>query len=469
MLRKDNDSLEDFFRKAASRPDLEFNEADWSNMEKMLDRHLDKPVAGFWTRGTIAMVAVVSALVILTVMLWPDRPDDSKTVAQQIQTVPDAGSAPSDDQRDHAAPINPNGEERSNNDTPDVTRPERSVDAGQDVGDVSSERADKSTHAQATPSGPQRKIREDAIVIREPGPQDNDGVSVEENPSPSAASVPDRQSEPESRSVTASEAIQQDVNDAAQLSAGKLEQSADSTTEVLATVVPDTAASDEATAEPKRKKAFPAGRFSVSVMAAPDFSMTTGGGALGSGDALGVMLHYQVLPRWGIAAGLVHNTKKYWGRGNEYHPPRGYWKALTNGVVPERIDGICAMYEIPVAVTFDVVQTQRSRLFASAGLSSYMMQKEDYYYRFDSPNPGSVTGWSGDKPATLWFGIGTLSLGYDFKVTRNLSFGVEPYLKIPMEGIGWADVDLYSTGVMFGARYNFATSGNKHPPPSKGP
>jgi hypothetical protein len=222
------------------------------------------------------------------------------------------------------------------------------------------------------------------------------------------------------------------------------------------------------TAEEKKKSGILNGRWSVSFMAAPDFSTTASKGMTSPGDAVGVMIHYQVFERWGISAGVLNNTKKYWGKGNEYHPPKGYWNALTNGVVPERIDGNCVVIEVPVTVTFDIVQTRRSRLFASAGLSSYRMQNEDYYYQFESPNPGAVTGWSGSSPSSLWFGIGSLSIGYDFKVSRSLSFGVEPYYKIPFEGVGWAEVDLYSTGVLFAARYHFLRK-DKHPPPSQGP
>jgi hypothetical protein len=211
------------------------------------------------------------------------------------------------------------------------------------------------------------------------------------------------------------------------------------------------------------------GRFGISVVTAPDFSMTPKGGTMGAGDATGVFLHYQVLPRWGLTAGVLYDTKNYWGTGDEYRPPKGYWKALTNGVVPDRIEGTCAMYEVPVSVTFDIVSTRRARLFASAGLASYFVRSEEYYYHFDTPNPGAVNGWTGKRPSTLWFGIGTLSAGFDFRATRSLSVGIEPYFKVPLEGMGWADVDLYSTGVMFTARYHFTKKANKHPPTIQGP
>lgn len=421
MSRMDNDSLEDFFRKATQHPDLQFNEDDWSKMEKKLDEQFGKPVAAASRGRVITLVALVAALGVLTLLLWRSQGDDFKNLTQDTQPIPQNGVAPSES-------------------TPD---PLHTVDS-------------RSGNLAETHPG----------NIEQPLPPQNTIVTSELQPElpvtvPASSGFNQERTDPQ-QVVNAEDgddrpgtvrASDQPVNSAS----AAITADAPDAEEVVET---DVRASDKAVGH---------GRFGISIIAAPDFSMTTNGGAIGHGEMVGIMLHYQVFNRWGISAGAMYNTKKYWGPGDEYHPPSGYWNALTNGVVPNRVDGACALYEIPVSVTFDVVRTKRSRLFASAGLSSYFMQNEDYYYKFDTPNPGSVTGWSGDKPTALWFGIGTLSMGYDFKATRSLSFGVEPYFKVPLEGIGWADIDLYSTGLMFAARYHFMKNGNKHPPPSKGP
>ena len=39
------------------------------------------------------------------------------------------------------------------------------------------------------------------------------------------------------------------------------------------------------------------------------------------------------------------------------------------------------------------------------------------------------------------------------KLAELIMMGIEPYLKIPIEGIGWSDLKLYSVGASFTLRY----------------
>lgn len=470
MSGKDNDSLEDFFRKATQQPELQFNEDDWSKMEKKLDEELGKPVAAVVpSRGRIiGLMVLAGALGVLTLIWWRSANSNLEDLAQDTgttvqPTIPSTHNTP--DHTEDPVPTEPPADVAAQDQRGNVTPPK----SDHQISVVDTDQIESPAHA--------RSSEEETGSLQPALPGGGDGTentivtdaSQSESPVALPVSPGFNQSQADPKDELYKERESGDHSSG--LTPAGSDQPVDSASAVIIADALATDEPDETAEEGSRKAAnvLDYGRFGISIVAAPDFSMTTKGGAMGSGEALGVMLHYQVFNRWGITAGALHNFKKYWGYGNEYHPPSGYWKALTNGVIPDRVDGTCALYEIPVAVTFDVVRTQRSRLFASAGLSSYFMRNEDYYYTFDNPNPGAVTGWSGDKPSTLWFGIGTLSVGYDFRATRSLSFGVEPYFKVPLEGIGWADIDLYSTGVLFAARYHFMKNGSKHPPPSKGP
>lgn len=472
MSRRDNDSLEEFFRKATRHPDVQFNEGDWANLEKRLDAELGAPPrTGTPIRNRILFAVAFLALVsVLTLTLWRGQHRDAANLAVESQTVPSIAPAPTDKTQGETSATNHDDEFTADTQSPALSNPQ-ATDENRNAADSPSQavegtRAGKSpatqaggtTHSNTIPNSSQSHAVQRDISVGEA--QDELWMTTSEI---STSGFSPSQPDPKELLNGKGESVP-----ARTVLAGS-DQPVDSASAVETAGAPDATVTTEVASEEKNAAAFRTGRFGISVVVAPDFSMTTGGGAMGPGEAAGLMLHYRAFDRWGITVGALHNTKKYWGRGNEYRPPRGYWKALTNGIVPDRIDGTCAMYEIPVSVTFDVVQTKRSRLFVGAGLSSYFMRNEEYYYKFDDPNPGAVTGWSGDKPRTLWFGIGTISAGYDFRATRSLSFGVEPYFKVPLEGIGWADVDLYSTGLMFAARYHFMKSGNKHPPPSHGP
>jgi len=485
MSIKDNDSLEEFFRKATRQHDLEYNEEDWKKLERMLDAQQPvRPAGWFSTHGRKVLVGLaVVAAVVATWLLLPRGQTTDAVVTDTAAGVDSGIAVTPEEQRDAQTQDEVQLFESLAEDeskvrervTPGVAQDDAQMDRNTQPDRESMSRAQANT---SVPVRPRNEIAS-ASDVRDGNLPDAERIANADNridPNEDLSSTPD----------IGNNDIKKDLSDVSgfnhtQVESGALaDRTVNATSDDEQVSQAQTQLADSASVEvsadaleapaPQRSQFDEnRGRFSIAVVAAPDFSRTARGGAMGTGDAMGAYLTYQVLPRWGITTGVLYTNKKYWGEGAEYRPPYGYWKALTNGIVPDRIDGTCSMYEVPVAVTFDIVSTRRTRLFASAGMSSYFVRSEEYYYHFDTPNPGAVNGWTGKKPSTLWFGIGTLSAGLDFKATRTLSLGVEPYFKLPLEGMGWADIDLYSTGVMFAARYHFAKKANKHPPTLQGP
>jgi len=217
-------------------------------------------------------------------------------------------------------------------------------------------------------------------------------------------------------------------------------------------------AKQPAAAEEQKKNDKPRipSRWSVALVVAPDFS-TTGLGAEMSkpGTAFGGMIGYRLSRKFTIASGVIRSSKKYTGYGKDYTPPEGYWIARTNGVVPDEIYGSCTVVEVPVNVQFDLWHNPRSRLYIAGGVSSYFMRREAYAYSFDQPNDGADRYWSSSRPSTFAFKVGNLSAAYEIMLTKNFGVSVEPYFKIPFQGIGWANLSLYTTGAYINARYFF--------------
>ena len=206
----------------------------------------------------------------------------------------------------------------------------------------------------------------------------------------------------------------------------------------------------------KKQKVKPPYRLSVGIILAPEFSTTTLNKYSAPGGSFGVRLGYQVSNRFNIKTGLIRSTKKYEGEGYDYSPRNPlYWKNRTNGVVPEEIDAECLVYELPVGVQFDAIQTQKSRVFLSAALSSYFMISQSYDYTFESPNPGADMGWRSQGSETYWLSVGMLSAGYERYVHRSFAIGIEPYLKFSFDEIGCPNIKLFSGGAYVTLRYRF--------------
>lgn len=206
--------------------------------------------------------------------------------------------------------------------------------------------------------------------------------------------------------------------------------------------------------EEEDKDTNPRDRWSIILAIAPDFSATgLLDGYTAPGESFGGMIGYHFLNRFSVMTGVFKSSKKYRGEGYEYNTPRGYWKNNTNGVIPERIDGACNVLEIPLMVRYNLAGSGKYNVFVSAGVSSYLLTSEKYDYTFASPNPGSKSGWSSERDSRYLFNISNISVGYERFLLPNLAIGIEPYVKIPLSGMGWSDINIFSTGAYLTVRY----------------
>ena len=53
------------------------------------------------------------------------------------------------------------------------------------------------------------------------------------------------------------------------------------------------------------------------------------------------------------------------------------------------------------------------------------------------------------------FGIYNFSLGYQKAIGSQWFLEIEPFIKVPLGGVGFGEVKLWSTGSFFSLKYNF--------------
>jgi hypothetical protein len=228
---------------------------------------------------------------------------------------------------------------------------------------------------------------------------------------------------------------------------------------LMANAAESSSNSESPASEPSKAK--PNSRWSVGFVIAPEFSTTNLTSYSSPGESYGLRIGYQLSNRFSVNTGLIRSQKKYEGSGEGYKPRNpAYWQIRTNGVVPEEIYSKCLVYELPLGLQFDAIQTSKSRLFASTAISSYFMISQAYDYNFQTPNPGADTGWRSRGSESYWFSVGMVSAGYERYITRSFAIGIEPYLKISLSEIGWPNIKLYSTGAYVTLRYKFMSRRN---------
>ena len=182
----------------------------------------------------------------------------------------------------------------------------------------------------------------------------------------------------------------------------------------------------------------------LGIIAAPDLSGT--GPLRGKlGGNIGLMSTYRLNARLSLTGGVLYAKKLYQTEFANYRAS-GYWS-----IPPRFVDADCNVLDIPLTINFDIIQRQRSTWFASAGASSYFMLSETYNYRYPPHEYGYPKRLTVRNENRHILGVGNVSVGYRRKLSPVLSITVQPFVKVPLTGIGNGNLKLYSSGVAISA------------------
>jgi hypothetical protein len=162
----------------------------------------------------------------------------------------------------------------------------------------------------------------------------------------------------------------------------------------------------------------------------------------------GAGLGYTFKSRVTVRTGFYTGRKIYSALAANYHPPASFYNYYP---YLEKVDADCKVYEIPVSVSYNFGNSKKQNWFISTGLSSYLMKSEsyDYFYKYTSGGPTLNKKWTIEDENKHYFSVLTLSGGYQRNLSKHLSIMVEPYLKLPMSGVGYGKVKLNSAGLLF--------------------
>jgi hypothetical protein len=109
------------------------------------------------------------------------------------------------------------------------------------------------------------------------------------------------------------------------------------------------------------------------------------------------------------------------------------------------------MFEIPVSLKYDITNTHKSNFFVTGGLSSYIMKQEDYKLVYGYTSGSTSTHYYPYKNSSKnFFAEIRLTGGYAVKLPKQFSIRFEPYLNIPISGVGYGKLNLMSAGVNAG-------------------
>jgi len=188
--------------------------------------------------------------------------------------------------------------------------------------------------------------------------------------------------------------------------------------------------------------------FFFSISAGPDLSAAgtsqpgkfklTGGAGFG----------YTFNDKLTFKTGFYTGRKIYSASADEYNPPPSFWTYYPN---LEKVDADCRVYEIPFQVSYHFGKTLTQNWFAGAGLSTYLMKQETYNYHYKQNGVYTTKKWTIHNENKHILSVLTVSGGYQRNISQRFSLVAEPYIKVPLVGVGYGKVRLNSAGVMISA------------------
>ena len=209
---------------------------------------------------------------------------------------------------------------------------------------------------------------------------------------------------------------------------------------------------DESTsvASVKNNKQKKSNSIFISLSTGPDVSMV-GLNKPGTTKLLGgVGIGYTLNDRLTLRTGFYTSRKIYSAAKEDYKPDA----PPVNYMYLESISANCKVYEVPLSLSYHFERSSKQNFFASVGLSSYFMKKEDYDYLYKYPGnpPVSYTHrYSFTNENNHFFSVVGISAGYQRNISKTFSMTVEPYVKFPIKGVGYGNVKLNGAGVLFSA------------------
>ena len=192
-------------------------------------------------------------------------------------------------------------------------------------------------------------------------------------------------------------------------------------------------------------------RLYVGLVGAPDVTTVKFKGVESPTLNVGALVEYRLGNRWRVSSGVLRSTKHYVARREDYdwgaYASRVYQRDFTD------VDGSCTVLDVPLNLRYDLVVRASSRVYGSAGMSSFFMQKERYAYAYIENNTAKLWERRTVNENRHFFSIVNASVGYEHSLGGQWSLQAEPYVKIPLAGVGAGKVRLTSGGLFLAVKY----------------
>ncbi|HVX51795.1 MAG TPA: hypothetical protein VHB48_16660 [Chitinophagaceae bacterium] len=189
--------------------------------------------------------------------------------------------------------------------------------------------------------------------------------------------------------------------------------------------------------------------FYAGVFVAPDYTTIKYQPGNKVGFDLGGLVGYTLSKSLSVELGISLD-KKYYTTDGRYYKSTEKWFQNSGKLLT--LSGYSSLTEFPLNLRYNFRQDKNKigNFFISGGLVSYIVHSENYNYEFDKDGYIYYRDKSTKKSTSTMFANLNISAGYSSSLGNNVNFRIEPYYRIPINGIGLGGLPITSIGLNIG-------------------
>lgn len=191
-------------------------------------------------------------------------------------------------------------------------------------------------------------------------------------------------------------------------------------------------------------------KLALSFLAAPDYNGVNNLNNASMGNDFGLMVSIKIAKNWKFSTGAVYGKKLYETGFSNYNPNKNIWTEYF----PKSVSADCRVLDIPLNISYTVLNRKNTSISLGSGISSYIMLREDYSFSYVEQDDDTALAYHVVNENQHWLNVINLQTTIEQRLNSRLSVGIQPYMKIPLGNIGFAGVKLQSLGMAVILSYN---------------
>jgi hypothetical protein len=192
-----------------------------------------------------------------------------------------------------------------------------------------------------------------------------------------------------------------------------------------------------------------AGRFYFGIVFGPQLNQVKGQGFDKVGAELGLLFGYTLTKKISVESGLILSSKKYYSDG-QYFDMKKISSAMPPSMKIIAVESNATALEVPLNSMYTLISKKGGSLFITAGVSSYLLlHEQNDYQALINGGHQELKGDYGNMRKSFATSI-SLSAGYEKSIGERVLIRVEPYLELPLKGLGVGSMSVFGTGLHLG-------------------